>query len=933
MAADGLGRKAAAREFAAHWATRGYEKGETAQFWDDLLKRVLGMANPYDAVRYEVRAANGGYIDALVEGAGVLIEQKASGVDLDAPETRQGVPKTPFEQARDYAEGFPRLKQPRYIVICNFQTFRVYDRDLWNREELRAHYLEFSLDELGENPSYLAFVRDEGNSRAEKERRVSVRAGELIGRLYDALIERYDRDSEADLHAINVLCVRTVFCLFCEDAGLFPKDAFYNYLADVPALDMGMALDRLFRALDTPREQRNRFDEKTKPFPYVNGGLFREHVDIPPFDEATKEMLLEETSKQTDWSGISPTIFGGIFESTLNPETRHAGGMHYTSPDNIHKVIDPLFLDGLRAELRGIEQDESLSSARRKVALEAFHGKISTLNFLDPACGSGNFLTETYLCLRRLEDRVLDDVSAVDRRMAAGQMSLVYDVSEPSKHVSLDQFSGIEVNDFACRVVKTALWIAKLQADSCGMAQELGDPFPLHESANVACANALRCDWNDVLPASSCAYVMGNPPFLGAKVMDAKQKEELVSVFGKKTKLVNSLDYCSAWYAKAADYMQVKPDIEAAFVSINSICQGQQVAPIWGTLFERYGVHINFAHRTFVWSNEASEQAHAHVVIVGFSRMERPVKQLFDDGVVSRAASINGYLLDAPNIMVTAAAAPICEDVPPCDYGSLINDGGNYIFKPDELDAFLKAEPRAAQYVRPLMGSDELIKGKHRFVLYLRDANPADVAKMPLLLERVRNVREQRLASTAEATRKTADAPMRFYFDSTASEPFLVIPSVSSERRRYVPMAMCTPDVVATNLVSIVPGATLYHFGILTSQFHNAWMRVVAGRMKSDYRYSPKTVYNTFPWPDADERARRDIERCAQGVLDVRARHDDCSLATLYGPNLDVLFGDLAAAHRKLDEAVEAAYGVDFGGDEERIVAHLFRLYAEKVEA
>lgn len=511
-----------------------------------------------------------------------------------------------------------------------------------------------------------------------------------------------------------------------------------------------------------------------------------------------------------------------------------------------------------------------------------------------------------------------------------------------SIEVTIDQFYGIEINDFAVSVAKTALWIAEEQTmeETSEILLQPFDFLPLKSNGNIHEGNALRMDWNDVLPADECSFICGNPPFLGAKIMSADQKKEIVDLFGKKVKLVSSLDYVSGWYVKASEMMSMNSAIRTAFVSTNSICQGQQVFPIWDTLEKRYGIGIDFAHRSFVWNSEAADQAHVHVVIVGFSIGSGQGKRLFTDGGSQEVESINAYLCDAPDVKVSTAASPICKSAPSCDYGSLINDGGNYIFKPGDLDAFLAQEPKAAKYVRPLVGSDELIKGKERFVLYLRDISAQELDEMPLVAARVDAVRSQRISSSAAATRKTASTPERFYFDSTTDVPFLVIPSVSSERRRYVPMAICQPDVVATNLVSIVPRAGLYHFGILTSQVHNAWMRVVAGRLETRYRYAPKTVYNTFVWPGVTRETldvpvedavapevRSRIEACAQAVLDARAAHSGKTLADLYNP--DKMPADLLSAHRALDAAVEAAYGVDFNGDEERIVAHLFKLYAE----
>lgn len=914
-------QRKAASEFAKRWKGRGEnERGECQPFWLDFLQSCLGIEDPYSYAIFEQRN-DAGFPDVELRDAGVVIEQKRLGTDLDDPEPRGGEMKTPFKQALDYAQKQPPSIVERYIVTCNFESFRIYDRET---DQSGKTFTSVALSELAEHIHLFNFITDPANSRIEREKAVSVKAGELIGKLHRTLMERYiNPESEQSQHALNVLCVRLVFCFYAEDAGIFgEKDLFLNYLKPVPANRMHGALRDVFKVLDTPEAERDPYDTELNRFPYVNGGLFKGACEIPEFTEDLRHLLLFEVAQQTDWSGISPTVFGGVFESTLNPETRRKGGMHYTSVENIHKVIDPLFLDELNEEWRTIKADER-PKKRRELMLR-FQEKIASLSFLDPACGSGNFLTETYLCLRRLENEVLAELNR-------GQTVLGFEGVCDVK-VSLGQLHGIEINDFAVRVAQTALWIAELQANVESEAVILRniESLPLKDSGKIVEGNALTIDWNDVVPSHECAYIVGNPPFLGGKIMSANQRAEIRSLYGK-VPLVNSIDYVSGWYYKAADY--INNSARCAFVSTSSICQGQQVEPIWRTLIARFGIRIDFAWRSFVWNNEASDQAHVHVVIVGFSKTRSGSPAIFADGERIEAKNVSPYLLDAPNVIVGASPKPICPNAPRCDYGSLINDGGNYIFKSDELEEFLKAEPGAAKYVRPLVGADELIKGKRRFVLYLKGADAADLSSMPRVLERIRAVQSQRAASSAEATRKSAGRPLEFYFDSTTDENFLAIPSVSSERRRYVPMAICGPDVVATNLVSIIPGATVYHFGILSSQMHNAWMRVVAGRMKSDYRYSPKTVYNTFPWPEPTEEQRAEIERCAQTVLDAREQYPGCTLAKMYDPEMDCLFPVLKSSHAALDKAVQCAYGIDVPADDEpSMVAHLFELYAKLTE-
>ena len=658
---------------------------------------------------------------------------------------------------------------------------------------------------------------------------------------------------------------------------------------------------------------------------------------IPQFTDQIRLDLLLEASQSFDWSGISPTIFGAAFESTLNPETRRSGGMHYTSIENIHKVIDPLFLDDLKAELAAIEGEKV--ERNRKVKLRTFQRKLAGINIFDPACGSGNFLTESYLSLRKLENRVLENLQG-------DQMGMGFDKESSPIQVSIGQFYGIEINDFAVSVAKTALWIAEEQMMEATQ-EILSQPFdflPLKSNGNIHEGNALRMDWNDVLPAEKCTYLCGNPPFLGARNQTKEQKAELMDVFGG-AKNSGNVDYVAGWYMKAAEYMGDCP-MRCAFVSTNSICQGEQVANVWRPLWD-LGIRIDFAHDTFRWVNEANGQAHVFVIIVGFSKLGGR-KRLFHHvgpdapAMELRPNNINAYLSGAPDAFVQNLSKSLC-NVPKIGIGSQPIDDGNYLFKPDELEAFLKEEPGAAKFVHPWLGSEEFIKGKKRFALWLGEATPAQLDSLSKCRERIAAVREYRLASKRAQTRKAADSPEHFGTEIIAKGPSVLVPKVSSERRRYIPLGFVEPPTLCSDLVFLIPDATLYHFGVLHSQMHNAWMRTVCGRLKSDYRYSGGVVYNTFPWPGASQgnlsapveqlvspEARSRIETCAQGVLDARDAHPGATLANLYDP--DKMPYDLLAAHKALDAAVEAAYGVDFNGDEERIVAHLFKLYVQITE-
>ena len=938
-------QRVAAQQFAKDWAGRGYEKGDTHTFWLDLLRNVVGLTGVSAKCKFEYRAANGGFIDCYIPDCKTIIEQKALGVDLDKPEERQNRMVTPYQQALSYAESFPLSQQPRFIIVSNFGTFRIHDRD---KRAAETDYVEFSLDSLSDHFSQFGFMVDPKHSRSALEEQVSMRAGELIGRLHKELLTCYiSTESKESQHSLNVLCVRLVFCLYCEDAGLFEKDALLNYLRGVPAKGIRDALKKLFRALNTPKEQRDPYDESVKRFPYVNGGLFAEEVEIPNFTENLKHVLLFDVSQQTDWSKVSPTIFGGIFESTLNPEVRRSGGMHYTSPENIHKVIDPLFLDDLKEELNALLLDNDITTAARKKKLQKFREKLGNMRFFDPACGSGNFLTETYACLRELEDDVLNALND-------GQVVISFGSDlDNNQRVSLDQFYGIEINDFAVRVAKTALWIAQLQADrtSESVFNVEIERFPLTDAANITQGNALQMDWNAVLPASECDFIMGNPPFYGARNQAKEQKADIAAVF-HNAKNCGNIDYVAGWYMKAAEYMADNP-IRCAYVSTNSICQGEQVANIWKPIYD-LGMRIDFAHNTFRWKNEATGQAHVFCVIVGFSKngltddkgkgkglpdssLKTRKCRLFyhetpdDEAVELAPANINAYLRDAPDVFFWNRSRPLC-DVPEIGIGNKPIDVGHYLFKEDEMAAFLAKEPQAQPFFHPWLGSDEFINGKKRFVLWLGDATPAQIKQLPCCKQRILAVRDFRLASKSAPTRKLAERPQHFHVENMPAGTSILIPRVSSERRRYIPLGFIGPDTFCSDAVLMIPNATLYHFGVLHSQFHNAWMRVVAGRLKSDYRYSGGVVYNNFVWPNPTSAQRVAIERCAQQVLDAREPYmqEGSTMADMYDPENSFLYPDLIAAHNALDAAVEAAYGVSFHGDEQAIVAHLFELYAQK---
>ena len=907
----------AAAAFAERWKGRGYERGESQPFWIDLLSNVYGIETPSDGfITFEdhrmVDASN--FIDGRILSTKVLIEQKSLGKDLRAGiRQSDGSLLNPFQQARRYVVSLPVSEHPRWIVTCNFSEFLVYDMEQPNGEPE-----QILLENLGKEYYRLQFLVDAKSDHLSKEMEVSIQAGEIVGRIYEALLKQYDDNSPEALRWLNILCVRIVFCLYAEDAGIFSRDQFHDFLVIYEAKDLRRALRDLFEVLNTPKEKRSKYlQEELAAFPYTNGGLFEEEIEIPQFTEELKETLLQNASLDFDWSEISPTIFGAVFESTLNPETRRSGGMHYTSIENIHKVIDPLFLNDLRNELDEILEEKVEKQRIRK--LDAYQDKLASLTFLDPACGSGNFLTETYLSLRRLENEVI-------RERYHGQM-MMGEFLNPIK-VSIHQFYGIEINDFAVTVATTALWISEAQmlAETERIIHQDIDFLPLKSYTNIYEGNALRTDWESIVPKDHLNYIIGNPPFVGARLMSESQKQDVIDIFGAKWKNVGNMDYVCCWYKKAAELMKDAPQARTALVSTNSICQGEQVANLWHKLFDD-GIRINFAYRTFRWDSEASLKAHVHCVIVGFSYQKVKPCFIYDGDRKIEAANINAYLIDGPDVFINSRNQPICT-IPPLLTGSQRIDNDLFMFKDDSKIEFLKVEPTSEKYFHKWYGADEFINRRPRWVLYLGKCNPTELKSMPHCMEIIRQVREYRLSSKRVQTLKAANYPNRFGLEVIPDDNFMIIPVVSSERRRYVPMGFMTPDIMCSNQVNLIPDATLYHFGILESNVHMAWMRAVCGRLKSDYRYSKDVVYNNFPWPNPTDEQRTKIEQTAQAILDARALYPDSSLADLYDELTMPV--ELRRAHQDNDRAVMAAYGFPVNTmTESQCVAELFKLYQQ----
>ena len=979
---------AAAAAFAERWQGRGYERGESQLFWADLLTNVYGVENLPDFIRYEERVTSmvdsTNFIDGYIPSTRVLIEQKSIDKDLRAPVSQsEGGKLTPFQQAKKYVANMPLSQHPKWIVACNFAEFLVYDMEQPNGEPEQIF-----LKDLGKEYYRLQFLVDVKSEHITKEMQVSMKAGEIVGRIYEALLKQYDDNSPEALRWLNILCVRIVFCLYAEDAGVFRHDQFHDFLNAYEAKDIRRALADLFVALNTPMEKRSRYlADDLKAFPYTNGGLFEEEIEIPQFTEELKQTLLQHASLDFDWSEISPTIFGAVFESTLNPETRRSGGMHYTSIENIHKVIDPLFLNDLRRELDEILEEKVEKKRLRR--LDEYQNKLASLTFLDPACGSGNFLTETYLSLRRLENEVI-------RERYHGQSFLGFEETSPVK-VSIHQFYGIEINDFAVTVATTALWISEAQmlAKTEQIVHHDIDFLPLKSYANIKEGNALRVSWDEwdldektptifakktvaytdladnaravaseplhydnleihtesveVLPRKKQTtyhvdfdYIMGNPPFVGFTFMTAEQKKDVEAIYPG----IKNIDYVSCWFKKACDYTRGS-NVECAFVSTNSITQGETVSRMW----EALDVHINFAWPTFRWDSEASEKAHVHCVIIGFSHKERDLKFLYNDSGPAKCNNINAYLVDAPSVIVNSRNKPLC-NVPSMIYGNKPVDGGNLIFTKDEKDAFLKREPKAKQWMHTLIGGAELINNKPllndklRYTLWLDGISPDELRSMPAVIERVAACKESRLKSPAAAIRKFAEIPHLYaqrtqpnipkldkdgtpLYNDGIKQYNLLVPEVSSERRRYVPMGYVANDVVTNNLVKLIPNATTYHFGVLVSNVHMAWMRAVCGRLETRYRYSKDIVYNNFPWPSPSDTLKAKIEQTAQAILAARSLYPQASLADLYDELTMPM--ELRKAHQENDKAVMRAYGFDLNlvtdDNEAPMVAELFKLY------
>ena len=920
-----------AKSFIERWKDRGNERQDTQSFWLDLLQSVYGIENPSEYIKFEdtVMMDHTSFMDGYIDTTKVLIEQKGANKDLSkAIKQSDGSFLTPFQQAKRYSANLPYSKQPRWIITCNFKEFYVYDM-----EKPHGEPTVIRLEDLEKEAYRLEFIVGTSNEHLEREMAISMEAGEIVREIYSALLKQYKHpDNPESLHAMNQLIVRLVFCFYAEDAGMFGKKTmFHDYLSRFSSRDFRRGLLDLFNVLNTPIDERDPYlDDELSAFPYVNGGMFAENnLEVPQFTDELRESILEHASSSFDWSEISPTIFGAVFESTLNPETRRSGGMHYTSIENIHKVIDPLFLDALKEELNEIRQIKQPATLKKRA--QQFQEKLSRLVFFDPACGSGNFLTETYLSLRRLENEAI--------KLYVGDTVLL-DVGYDLVKVKISQLYGIEINDFAVSVANAALWIAESQMleETLSIAYSNMQFLPIKSYSNIVEGNALKLNWEEIVPKEKLSYIIGNPPFVGHSIQNEQQKKEIRSIYvdenGKEYNLAGKIDYVAGWYFKAASLIS-NTNIKVAFVSTNSICQGEQVVGVWQPLYKRFGVNIDFAYQTFKWGSEAKDKAAVHCVIVGFStNHNNEKKQLFSStDKLDLVDNINPYLLSGKTIFVESVKTPICP-VSPMYFGSKPTDGGYFFLTPEEKQVIVRKEPQSEKYIRKVLGAQEYINNVERYCLWLVGITPSELKSSPMIYERVKKVREFRLASKAESTRKFADRPTEFKQNAQPNKPYLIVPRVSSENRRYVPIGYIDPEVIATDATQIIPNATLYEFGVITSNVHMAWMRTVAGRLKSDYRYSSTIVYNTFPWPKITEEQKEYISKTAQGILDARALESESSLADLYN---DVIMPvELRKAHQANDIAVMKAYGMikkvngkDKLMSETETISKLFEMYEE----
>ncbi len=902
-------RRAAA--FAHDFATETDETGEAKAFWERFFD-IFGVSRRRVAsFEYRVKKHGGaqGFIDVFWPGV-LLAEHKTAGRDLDKA----------YQQALAYLDGLSDGELPRYIVVSDFARMRLYDLEA--KDEL-----EFPLEALPQHIDRFGFISGYEVQKYAEQEAASIKAAELMADFHNAIA-----DSGYTGHQLEVFLTRILFCLFADDTGIFERNQFQNYLTQrthEDGSDLGVKILELFYILNTPPSERQKnLDEQLNAFPYINGQIFAERLNPIALDTPARVTLLR--CSNFDWSQISAAIFGSLFQGVMEADARRQLGAHYTSELNIMKVIEPLFLDELYTEF------DSAKRSRKK--LEAFHQKLASLKFLDPACGCGNFLVTTYRELRKLELAVLKKLHPKSGR------TLYALGTEDLSRIHVNQFYGIEIEEFPALVARTAMYLADHQA-TLAMQKEFGHAIPripLQEPATIVRANALTLDWTTVIAPTELSYILGNPPFYGARLMTKEQKADLTALFPKTLKGAGNLDFVTGWYVKAAEYIK-GTKIKVGLVSTNSITQGEQVGILWKHLHDAYGVVRHFAHRTFKWSNEARGNAAVYCVIIGFANYEPEQRYLYDypdikgEPVEREVAKINAYLVDAPEVFIESRNKPIC-DVPEIGIGNMPIDGGNYLFTPEEKAEFLAKEPGAEKFFRRWLGSQEFINNIERWCLWVGDADPSELKQLPHILERIESVRKLRTESKRAMTAKLASTPTRFGTENIPTEQYLVVPKVSSENREYIPLGLVGSDTFSSDLLFVVQNTTLYHFGILTSKMHMTWVRYTCGRLKSDFRYSKDIVYNNFPWPGCGEGSapvseanRQKIEQAAQAVLDARSQFPSSSLADLYDPR--TMPPALRKAHDVLDRAVDTAYALPPHTPDPARIAFLFEMYKRTVKS
>lgn len=903
-----------ARKFAHDWKDETSEDAEAKTFWDEFFQ-VFGIRRKLVATFEEkVKNARGKYsfIDLFWSGK-LLVEHKSRGKDLSKAKSQA------FQYIEDLIKDGRRKEVPRYVLISDFEKFALYDLEPEETlEELggeRIAVTEFSLAELPQNAKAFAFIKGEKAVKLDPEDPANIEAAEIMGDLHDALA-----DGGFTGHDLERYLVRILFCLFAEDTGIFEPAAFTNYIqtkTSEDGSDLGAKLARLFEVLNTPEEKRQKnLDEDLAAFPYVNGDLFAEQLRFADFNKTMRDALIEATNFR--WEKISPAIFGSMFQGVMEKKERRQIGAHYTSETDILKLIRPLFLDELWEEFK---------AARSKPALEKLHKKLGTLRFLDPACGCGNFLVITYRELRLLELEILKKLHDPSHQ---------YLDLKGLVRLSVEQFYGMEIEEWPARISEVALWLLDHQMNQL-VATTYGGAvptIPLKKSPHIKPCNALRENWGSFLPAAECSFILGNPPFVGSKWMKAEQSADMEFVAGK-IKSYGVLDYVCAWYFKAAAYI-AGTRIKCAFVSTNSITQGEQVPVLWHEIFKR-GVFIHFAHRTFEWESEARGRAHVHVVIIGLANFESSERRLFnyDGGSATEERgqfNISPYLIVGDNTLVTPRSTSLCQ-VSPIVNGSIPADGGNLILEDNERADLVARDPASAAWIRPYLGAESFLHNIPRYCLWLKNCPAHELRAMPAVLERVEAVREMRQKSDKAATQKKAAIPSRFTEDRQPERGnYLALPRTSSETRRYIPIGFLSSEIIAANDLQIIPDATPYEFGVISSLMHMAWMSVTSGRLESRYRYSVKLTYNTFPWPSPNQRQREAIERAAEGVLEARQPQltAGATLADLYDPI--AMPADLVSAHEILDRAVDRAYRSEYFPSQRARTEFLFLRYKALTE-